>query len=139
MDLYRREIIGFSISKSPNAELAKLALNNAIKTQRPDASKLMFHLIKAVNIQLNILENYSVLIKSLKVCVDMETVGIMLLKKGFLERLNYKVRKDHDDAIGQINKYITFYNYTRSHSSIGYMAPHQKAVVNSYNVLKNMA
>jgi len=43
IDLYNREIIGYSLSKSIDSELVKRALSNAIVNQRPDYGKTIFH------------------------------------------------------------------------------------------------
>ena len=43
LDLATKEIVGWALSKSPNAELAKAALSHAIRRQQPDTAKLMFH------------------------------------------------------------------------------------------------
>lgn len=43
LDLSTKEIVGYALSKSPNAELAKAALNNAIKRQQPVLNQLLFH------------------------------------------------------------------------------------------------
>ncbi|SVD81132.1 uncharacterized protein METZ01_LOCUS433986, partial [marine metagenome] len=38
-----KEIVGYAMSTSPNAQLAKDALENAIKRNQPDTNLLMFH------------------------------------------------------------------------------------------------
>ncbi|HDY85684.1 hypothetical protein LCGC14_0576710 [marine sediment metagenome] len=43
LGLATKEIVGWAMSKSLNAELAKAALSHAIRRQQPDTSKLMFH------------------------------------------------------------------------------------------------
>lgn len=43
MDLYSREIVGYSISDTANAKLAKTALNKAIINKKPTTSNLLFH------------------------------------------------------------------------------------------------
>jgi|GEM_PF-5182256 len=45
MELASREVIGYALSQSPNAQLAKDALDDAIKKQRPVTSKLLFHYV----------------------------------------------------------------------------------------------
>ena len=43
LDLGSREIIGYAISQTPDAQLARQALINEVKAQQPDTSRLMFH------------------------------------------------------------------------------------------------
>ena len=43
MDLGNREIIGYAVSKTPDAQLAKQALTNAIAQHQPTTKGLMFH------------------------------------------------------------------------------------------------
>jgi len=43
LDLATKEVVGYSLSTTPNARLAKDALDNAIKHQQPNTYKLMFH------------------------------------------------------------------------------------------------
>lgn len=43
LDLGTKEIVGWALSKSPDAQLAKAALNNAIKRKKPNTSQLLFH------------------------------------------------------------------------------------------------
>jgi len=43
LDLGSKEIAGWSMSKQPNAQLAKTALSHALGRHKPDTSKLLFH------------------------------------------------------------------------------------------------
>jgi putative transposase len=43
LDLSTKEIIGYAMSQSPNAQLAKDVLMNAIKREQPNTNLLMFH------------------------------------------------------------------------------------------------
>lgn len=43
LDLSTKEIVGYSLSTSPDAKLAKEALDNTIKYQQLNTSKLMYH------------------------------------------------------------------------------------------------
>jgi putative transposase len=43
LDLGSREVVGYALSQTPDAKLAKQALTHAVKMQQPDTSKLMFH------------------------------------------------------------------------------------------------
>lgn len=144
MDLYNREIIGFSMSKSPNAELAKQALNNAIERQRPDTTKLLFHSDQGCQYTA---KEFRDNLKIHQITQSMSRRGNCwdnAVQERFFrslksESLNYKTRNNHDEAISQINHYIMFYNYRRSHSAIGYVTPHQKGLASNNISLKNVA
>lgn len=144
MDLHNREIIGFSMSKSPNAELAKQALNNAIERQRPDTTKLLFHSDQGCQYTA---KEFRDNLKTHRITQSMSRRGNCwdnAVQERFFrslksESLNYKIRNNHIEAINQINHYIMFYNYRRSHSAIGYMTPHQKGVACNNISLKNVA
>jgi transposase InsO family protein len=41
--LASRQVVGWSLSKHPNAQLAQDAMNNAIARHKPNTSNLMFH------------------------------------------------------------------------------------------------
>ena len=43
LDLSTKEIVGYAMSQSPNAKLAKDALTNVIKRQQPNTNLLIFH------------------------------------------------------------------------------------------------
>ncbi len=43
LDLASKEIVGWAFSQQPNAELAKKAIQHAIRMQQPDTAQLMFH------------------------------------------------------------------------------------------------
>jgi transposase InsO family protein len=43
LDLGSREIVGYALSQSPDAQLTREALLNAIRIQQPDTHQLMFH------------------------------------------------------------------------------------------------
>lgn len=43
LDLSTKEIVGYAMSQSPNAQLAKYALMNAIKREQLNTDLLMFH------------------------------------------------------------------------------------------------
>jgi putative transposase len=43
LDLSTKEIVGYALSQSPNAQLVKEALVNAIKRQQPTTDFLLFH------------------------------------------------------------------------------------------------
>lgn len=139
LDLSTREIVGYALSTTPNAELAKLALDNAIKRQQPDTHQLMFHSDQGVQYsaksfrnrltQLNMVQSMS----RRGNCWD-NAVMERFFRSLKTERLNHVSFINHGSAVCEVERYIQFYNYKRRHSVLDYMTPHQK-----YNELKNAA
>ena len=137
MDLHNREIIGYSMSETANAALTKKALNMAISRQNPSTSNLLFHSDQGCQYTA---KEFRKVLESHKITQSMSRRGNCwdnAVQERFFrslksESLNHKIRKNHEDARVQINQYIHFYNYKRSHSTIGYMTPHQKGI-KSYN------
>ena len=41
------------------------------------------------------------------------------------ERLNHLSFINHQSVVSNVERYISYYNYTRRHSAIGYDTPHQ--------------
>lgn len=139
MDLKTREIVGYAMSKAPNAGLAKQALLNAIKRQQPDTTQLMFHSDQGTQ--------YSA--KAFRDFLELHDITQSMSRRGNCwdnavmerffrslktERLNQLSFINHSAAVSETEKYIYFYNYKRRHSGIGYITPHQKACE-----LKNVA
>jgi transposase InsO family protein len=58
LDLATKEIVGWAISKRPNAELAKDALSHAIRRQQPVLNQLMFHSEQGVQYSAKLFVNY---------------------------------------------------------------------------------
>ena len=139
MDLKTKEIIGYAMSRSPNAALAKEALLNAIKRQIPDTKQLMFHSDQGTQYSAKAFRDYLVLhgitqsMSRRGNCWD-NAVMERFFRSLKAEKLNQLSFINHIAAVNQTEKYIYFYNYKRRHSSIGYMTPHQRACE-----LKNVA
>lgn len=139
LDLKSKEVVGYAMSQSPNAALAKKALLNAIKRQQPDTKRLMFHSDQGTQ--------YSA--KEFRDCLTLHGIKQSMSRRGNCwdnavmerffrslksERLNQLSFINYLAAIKETEKYIYFYNYKRRHSGIEYMTPHQKACE-----LKNVA
>lgn len=132
LDLSSREIVGYSLSTTPNAQLAKDALDNAIKREQPNTNKLMFHSDQGVQysakefrnrlLQLNITQSMS----RRGNCWD-NAVMERFFRSLKTERLNPLVFLNHQSVVSEVDNYIQFYNYKRRHSVIDYMTPHQKS------------
>jgi putative transposase len=131
LDLATKEVVGWAMSKSPNAELAKAALSHAIRRQLPDTEKLMFHSDQGVQYSAKLFINY---LNILKITQSMSRRGNCwdnsVMERFFRslksERLNHLTFIHHAAAVSTIESYIYFYNYKRLHSSLGYMTPVQK-------------
>ncbi len=133
LDLATKEIVGWAMSKSPNAELAKAALSHALRRQQPEPSKLMFHSDQGVQYSAKRFINY---LKVFNITQSMSRRGNCwdnsVMERFFRslksERLNHLTFIHHDAAVAIVESYIYFYNYKRLHSSLGYITPVQKMV-----------
>lgn len=139
LDLSTKEIVGYALSTTPNAQLAKNALDNAIDRQQPDTRKLMFHSDQGVQYSAKEFRNR---LSELKMTQSMSRRGNCwdnaVMERFFrslkTERLNPLTFINHKSAVYEVESYIRFYNYKRRHSALDYMTPHQK-----YYELKNVA
>ncbi len=139
LDLSTKEIVGYAMSQSPNAQLAKDALMNAIKREKPNTNLLMFHSDQGV--QYSAFEFRNLLAK-FQVTASMSRRGNCwdnaVMERFFrslkTERLNDISFINHQSVVNEVENYIQFYNYRRRHSGIDYMTPHQKL-----NELKKVA
>ena len=131
LDLGSKEIVGWALSQSPNAQLAKDALTHAIKMQNPDTSQLMFHSDQGVQYSAHLFVNC---LKKMKITQSMSRRGNCwdnaVMERFFrslkTERLNQLSFINHRSAVKVIQSYIRFYNYKRLHSAIDYLTPNQK-------------
>ena len=120
IDLGSREIVGWAVSQRPDAKLAKAALDDAIKKQRPRFKKLMFHSDQGVQYSAGLFTRHLV---RLKITQSMSRRGNCwdnaVMERFFRslksERLNHLLFINHDSLVHCIEKYIRFYNYKRLH------------------------
>jgi len=131
MDLGSKEIVGYSISQSPNAELVKEALDNAIKKQQPDTATLLFHSDQGVQYSADLFRNHLSLLGMTQSmsrrgnCWD-NAVMERFFRSLKSERLNHLSFINHSAVETCVGDYINFYNFKRLHSSLGYITPTQK-------------
>ena len=132
LDLGSREIVGWAVSQSPDAKLAKEALDDANKKHRPYLKNLMFHSDQGVQYSANLFTSH---LTQLKITQSMSRRGNCwdnaVMERFFRslksERLNHLIFINHQSLTHCIEKYIRFYNYKRLHSSNDYLTPVQKA------------
>jgi transposase InsO family protein len=131
LDLASRQIVGWSLSKQPNAQLAQNAMNNAIARYKPNLSKLMFHSDQGTQYSSKMYVEYCAnnnITQSMSRkgnCWD-NAVMERFFRSLKTERLNYQSFANHFEVVQNVESYIYFYNYKRIHSAIGYLTPAQK-------------
>ena len=131
LDLGTKEIVGWALSKTPDATLAKAALSNAISRKQPDTSKLLFHSDQGTQYTANM---FAVYCESLKITRSMSRRGNCwdnaVMERFFrnlkTERLNQLRFINHEGVVAEVMSYIYFYNYKRLNSAIDYLTPNQK-------------
>ena len=136
LDLGAKEIVGWALSKTPDAQLATLALKNAINRKRPMTSNLLVHSDQGTQYTSNMFDVYC---DQLKITRSMSRRGNCwdnaVMERFFrnlkTERLNTLSFINHEAVIAEVESYIYFYNYKRLNSAIGYTTPNKK-----YNELK---
>jgi transposase InsO family protein len=130
LDLASKEIVGWAFSQQPNAELAKKALQHAIRMQQPDTAQLMFHSDQGTQYSAHLFTKY---LRKLKITQSMSRRGNCwdnsVMERFFrslkTERLNQITLVNHFSAKSIVESYIRFYNYGRLHSAIGYTTPNK--------------
>lgn len=131
MDLGNREIVGYALSKTADAQLAKQALINAITMHRPSTKGLMFHSDQGVQycaklFQQTLSDHGIIQSMSRRGCCWDNAVQERFfrnLKTEYLNDLNFI---SHQSVVAAVEKYILFYNYSRINSAIDYLTPVQK-------------
>ena len=130
-DLGAKEVVGWAMSKSPTAQLAKEALQNAINRKKPNTTKLLFHSDQGTQYTANM---FAVYCEKLKITRSMSRRGNCwdnaVMERFFrnlkTERLNGLSFINHQAVIAEVESYLYFYNYKRLNSAIDYMTPNQK-------------
>ncbi len=136
MDLYNREVIGYAVSKTIDAELACRAFSNAI-CKNEKISGLVFHSDRGSQYRS---QKYQNILNEYQITGSMSKPGypydnscmesfFASMKKEFISRKEY-------DTIEEVKQdvfyYIElFYNRKRLHSSLGYLSPVSYRLKNS--------
>ncbi len=131
LDLGTREIIGYALSQTPDAQLAKQALINAIKMNRPDTHKLMFHSDQGVQYAAKLfkktlsLHGITQSMSRRGNCWDnaVQERFFRSLKSEYLNGLSFI---SHKSVVKAVEHYIRYYNNKRLNSVLGYITPVQK-------------
>lgn len=131
MDLYSRKIIGYSMSKFIDTELAIKAVKNAIKLQKP-VNPLILHSDLGCQYTSFAFEKY---IKNTKIITHSFSSKGCPYDNACIESFHASLKKeevnlvhyfDYDTARLAIFEYIeAWYNTKRIHGSIGYITPQQ--------------
>ena len=131
LDLSSKQIVGYALSKRPDAQLAKDALSDALNKQTPNTRKLLFHSDQGVQYSA---KRFVQQLKGLNITQSMSRRGNCwdnsVMERFFRslksERLNDLSFINHESVISVVESYIHFYNYKRLHSVIGYITPAEK-------------
>jgi len=131
LDLSSKQMVGYALSTSPNAQLVEDALSNAVNKQAPDTSQLMFHSDQGVQYTA---KQFVQQLTSLQMTQSMSRRGNCwdnsVMERFFRslksERLNDISFVNHESVVSVVESYIHFYNYRRLHSAIGYITPVEK-------------
>ncbi len=128
IDLFNREVVGYSLSKKPNSELTKRAMANALINRKP-SEKLIFHSDRGCQYSsktyLNYLEEYNIESSMSRKGTPYDNACtesfFATLKKEWIYHRKYKDLECLDSSLFE---YIElFYNRKRLHSSLENMAP----------------
>jgi len=135
MDRHTREIIGWSFSKSNDAQLVKESLLMATASNRNSADTI-FHSDQGASYASKVFRNALV---EFNFRVSMSRKG-HCWDNAFMESFYHSLKtemvyfmkfKHLTEAISHIMDYIGFYNYKRIHSGIGYITPFQMGKLTS--------
>lgn len=131
MDLGSKEIVGHALSQTPDAQLAKQALTNAIAKHRPETQGLMFHSDQGVQycaklFQETLASHKMIQSMSRRGCCWDNAVQERFFRNLKTEYLNGLSFINHQSVISAVEKYIHFYNYKRLNSAVNYVTPVEK-------------
>ncbi|CAC9601951.1 hypothetical protein [uncultured Gammaproteobacteria bacterium] len=124
-------MVGWALSKQPNAKLAQDALDNAINRYKPNTKHLMFHSDQGTQYSSKVFIDYC---SKNNITQSMSRKGNCwdnaVMERFFrnlkAERLNYQSFANHFEVVQTVESYIYFYSYKRIHSAIGCLISVQK-------------
>lgn len=137
LDLFNREVIGYSISRKPNSELTRRAMANALSERNPDG-KVIFHSDRGCQYSSRAYQNY---LEEHGLSSSMSRTGnpfdnacaesfFATLKKEWVYHRRYR---DISHVEGSMFEYIDlFYNRKRPHATLAYKTPKEY-----YHIHKN--
>jgi len=131
LDLGTREIVGYALSQTPDATLAKQALMNAIALKQPNTEALLFHSDQGVQYDASVFKQTLALhgitqsMSRRGNCWDnaVQERFFRTLKSEYLNGLSFI---NHQAVVVTVEHYIRYYNNKRINSAIGYITPAQK-------------
>jgi putative transposase len=129
MDRFSRRIISWSLSDKRDVQLTVSALQRAVRN-RGHHEELIFHSDRGVEYMANDfrkkLGHYGIS-QSMNRAKSMNDNAFMesFFQQFKTERIKRVVLESVDQLRGIIMEYMRYYNYERSHSSIGYLSPHE--------------
>ena len=125
LDLASRQVIGWALSKQPNAQLAQDAMDNAINRYQPNTDNLMFHSDQGTQYSSKAFIDYcskNSITQSMSRkgnCWDNTPQGgtkqsaVMerLFRSLKAERLNHQSFANHFEVVQNVESYFCLYNY----------------------------
>lgn len=134
LDLADRKIVGWSFSEDMKAENTVYKAWLAARNTRAIKEKLIFHSDRGVQYASNKMR--CIFSFNRKITASMSRKGncwdnaiaesfFKTIKYEWINRFKYT---DYNQAYASIEKYITWYNYQRIHSALGYITPHEKEI-----------
>ncbi len=131
MDLGSREIVGYALSQTPDAQLVKQALINAIAKHCPVTTELLFHSDQGVQYTAKLFKNTLALHGITQSMSRRGNCWDNAVQERFFRNLKTEYLNDlsfinHQSVVSAVDHYISYYNYKRLNSSIDYLTPVQK-------------
>lgn len=131
LDLATKEVVGYSLSRSPDTNLTLAALDSAIQNRRVDTNQLLVHSDQGCHFSSRA---YRQRLRALNITQSMSKRGCCwdnaVMERFFRslksERLNGLSFVNHQSIVTEVESYVRFYNYKRIHSGLGYLTPHEK-------------
>ena len=129
IDLYNREIVGYSISKDIDAALAKAALGNALARRGKSGMSLIFHSDRGCQYSS---KSFQAMLKENNIEGSMSKVACpydnACAESFFSSAKRECIYRTEYDCIESVKsdlfEYIEmFYNRKRIHASLGYLSP----------------